>query len=340
MALNDIDSAAQNVPLGWLEPTVHTVYLKLLARTNDLQAIELVGNPNEARLHTYLEANNMLQRMGLSGSPDQGMLFGLAVPIVAHGFMGQAAISAPDLRGALEILARYTAIRSDFYRSGFTAGRKEGILSFVPRFDLGTHAPFVQAATIFSFMQLFEFLLPPLDLRQLQLELPWKLRDSATLQRKTGIAPPRYKSGSAVSLRLPAGLLARENISADERQYVMAVKACEEELAGLRGAMSARVKRVLEQHEGGHWPRLTEVAACLDVSRRTLVRKLAVEGTSYGALLNQTRCNFACWYLLNTQVSIDTISEKLGYSDGSNFSRTFRKWMSVTPNSYRRNHHC
>ena len=118
----------------------------------------------------------------------------------------------------------------------------------------------------------------------------------------------------------------------------MAVKACEEELAGLRGAMSARVKRVLEQHEGGNWPQLAQVASCLDISRRTLVRKLADEGTSYGTLLNQTRCNLACWYLHNTQVPIDTISDKLGYSDGSNFSRTFRKWMSITPNTYRQNH--
>lgn len=154
--------------------------------------------------------------------------------------------------------------------------------------------------------------------------------------KKAGIAQPKYNPGVTVRLRLPASLLTRENISADERQYAMAVKACEEELAGLRGAMSARVKGVLEQHEGGNWPPLTEVAECLGVSRRTLIRKLADQGTSYSELLNQTRCNLACWYQHNTQLPIDNISEKFGYSDGSNFSRTFRKWMNITPYSYRR----
>ena len=339
MALDDFAGVDTDVPLGWLAPTVHSIYLRLLARSQGLSLKEFVGNPGDAKLHTYLEVNNLFQRLGIQNSPDQGMLFGLAIPTVAHGFMGQAAVSAPDLRGALEILARFMIIRSDFYSAGFTADRHEGELKYRPRFNLGMHAPFVQAATVFSFVQLLEFLLSPQDLGLIRLELPWRFCDSSPLQEKFGICPPIYKSGDTVSLKVPACLLSKENMSADKRQYVMSVKACEEELAGLRGRMSARVKRVLEHHKGDKWPQLSEVAGYLEVSRRTLIRKLADENTSYSDLLLQTRCNLACWYLHNTRVPIDTISEKLGYSDGSNFSRTFRKWMRMTPNAYRR-HHC
>jgi hypothetical protein len=44
--------------------------------------------------------------------------------------------------------------------------------------------------------------------------------------------------------------------------------------------LGVRHTKVLEQHESGNWPRLTEVAECLGVSRRTLIRKLADQGTS------------------------------------------------------------
>ena len=338
MASSDIQKGVQDTPPGWLEPTVHTVYLRLLARSGEAPAEMQLGRSNAAKLHTYLETSNTLQRLGYPLTADQGMAFGLAVPVVAHGFMGLAAIAAPNLRGTLEILARYTTIRSDLYRSTFKTNAELGVLRFAPRFDLGVIAPFVQATTLFSFMQLFAFLLAPDELRQLRLELPWRIGNSDLLKGAFGIASPLYQRGSAVSLALPAALLAKENISSDYRQYGIAVRACEEELAELQGAMSARVKRVLEQREWGKWPQLVEVARGLGVSRRTLIRKLAEQGTSYGELLSQTRCDLSCWYLLNTRLPIDAIAEKVGYSDGSNFSRTFSAWMGMTPRVYRQEH--
>ena len=71
------------------------------------------------------------------------------------------------------------------------------------------------------------------------------------------------------------------------------------------------------------------------MSRRTLIRKLKTEGTSYQDLLDGVRQELAAWYLLETTVAVEQIAERLGCQDPSNFSRTFRRWFGVTPHSMR-----
>ena len=35
-------------------------------------------------------------------------------------------------------------------------------------------------------------------------------------------------------------------------------------------------------------------------------------------------------------LSVEAVAERLGYRDTSNFSRTFRRWLGMTPNAWRR----
>lgn len=63
---------------------------------------------------------------------------------------------------------------------------------------------------------------------------------------------------------------------------------------------------------------------------RTLIRRLQNEGPSYQQLLNTLREELACWLLVQTDDSIEAISNLLGYENSSNFSRTFRRWSGVT----------
>ena len=73
-----------------------------------------------------------------------------------------------------------------------------------------------------------------------------------------------------------------------------------------------------------------------EVTRRTLIRKLKAEGTSFQELLDDVRRELAAWYLLETSLPVERIAEKLGYQDPSNFSRTFQRWFGTTPLRMRR----
>lgn len=71
------------------------------------------------------------------------------------------------------------------------------------------------------------------------------------------------------------------------------------------------------------------------MSTRTLIRRLREEGSQYQELLDQVRQELACWLLVHTELSIEAVAERLGYSDTSNFSRTFRRWLGMPPNAFR-----
>ncbi|WP_074447813.1 AraC family transcriptional regulator [Bradyrhizobium yuanmingense] len=79
-----------------------------------------------------------------------------------------------------------------------------------------------------------------------------------------------------------------------------------------------------------------EAAAALGLSRRTLFRRLAQDGTAFQDLLDQTRASLACEYLENTHISVSEIAERCGFGDEANFRRAFTRWRTITPSAWRR----
>jgi len=77
------------------------------------------------------------------------------------------------------------------------------------------------------------------------------------------------------------------------------------------------------------------LAADLNVSRRTLQRRLADENTTYAALLDATRRDLALRYVEDPAKSITEIAFLLGYSQHSVFTRAFRRWTGKSPSRYR-----
>lgn len=58
-------------------------------------------------------------------------------------------------------------------------------------------------------------------------------------------------------------------------------------------------------------------------------------GRSFGADVIESRVQYACELLKNSQLSVKEISDCCGYSSSSYFVRQFRKKMGVTPGEYR-----
>lgn len=77
------------------------------------------------------------------------------------------------------------------------------------------------------------------------------------------------------------------------------------------------------------------VAAHLQVSVRTLNRRLAEEGSSYVEVLDRARFAISRMLLKETELSIKSIAELIGYSDPASFNRAFRRWTASTPLNWR-----
>ncbi|MCG6886542.1 MAG: AraC family transcriptional regulator [Proteobacteria bacterium] len=81
------------------------------------------------------------------------------------------------------------------------------------------------------------------------------------------------------------------------------------------------------------------IAGRLNLSRRSLQRKLREQSTSYRELLENTRKELAGQYMADKSYSISEITYLLGFSDPSNFNRAFRRWKGVSPSAYRNRPH-
>jgi len=82
-------------------------------------------------------------------------------------------------------------------------------------------------------------------------------------------------------------------------------------------------------------PSQSKIAELMGLSGRTLRRKLSREGLRYAELLEHAQQAMATQYLASTTLSIGAISYMVGYSEPSNFTRSFKKWTNLTPNDFR-----
>jgi AraC-like DNA-binding protein len=80
---------------------------------------------------------------------------------------------------------------------------------------------------------------------------------------------------------------------------------------------------------------LASVATAVAVSERTLQRRLRDEGTSFEALLDETRFALASSYLRDPALGIAEIAWLIGYAEIAAFYRAFRRWTGSTPAAYR-----
>ncbi|WP_317961226.1 AraC family transcriptional regulator [Phaeobacter inhibens] len=81
--------------------------------------------------------------------------------------------------------------------------------------------------------------------------------------------------------------------------------------------------------------RLGDAAAMLNVTPRTLMRRLEDEAASFQSIKDALRRDIAIRDLRAGHKSIEDISHDLGFSSSANFHRAFRRWTGGTTSSYR-----
>ncbi len=80
---------------------------------------------------------------------------------------------------------------------------------------------------------------------------------------------------------------------------------------------------------------IDRVAEELNLSRRTLQRRLSERDTQFLQVLQQVRTDRAQRYLADKRLSVTEIAFLLGYSDQGSFSAAFKSWCGASPLEYR-----
>jgi AraC-like DNA-binding protein len=128
--------------------------------------------------------------------------------------------------------------------------------------------------------------------------------------------------------KLRAGF-ATEGVNTFE-QYVQQARL--PEVYGVPG----RVVEVLQKRIGKSSLSIDFIAEEMNLSKRTLQRRLQQQCISFAQLRDQVRFHHSINYLIEHSMSIDSISASLDFSDRTSFTNAFKRWTGLSPSTFRK----
>lgn len=269
---------------------------------------------------------------GASGA-SIGILLGSQMRISAYGFVGFAALSAPTLRDAFSIAVRFAPMLSEMLSLRLEESTETASLVLAEGADLGAARELILSALVVGFARMSAALTgAPLG-AALQLGFPAP-QDVARVRH---LLPERaHFAGADTRLVLPRVALGLPLLQAEPSAERLAREHCERALQAVatESSLADRVRRMLASEERTFLS-VGQVAHRLHLSERTLKRKLMRESTSFLELLESERRQRATVLLRSTQLSVEQVADRLGYSEQGNFARAFRRWTGSSPRRFR-----
>ncbi|MDF1629888.1 MAG: helix-turn-helix domain-containing protein [Alcanivoracaceae bacterium] len=126
--------------------------------------------------------------------------------------------------------------------------------------------------------------------------------------------------------------------SPNDATFSAVKRILEDELSIGNGAMSFATvvhHELVKLANAGKYPSLEEFADRMNMSPRTLVRKLGKEDTSFKSITNEVWLRLAKELLLKTRYSIKKIALQTGFNTTNSFSRAFKSLVGETPLAWR-----
>jgi AraC-like DNA-binding protein len=330
------------------QPTVPGTYVLLLidvAERWNIQAGKLLSGEGlslEDCLHDGFRlprdsfARLIERAIELTGERGIGFLLGLQMRVSSHGVIGQAAMVARTLGEALEIARAYFDMPSSDLQ--LTIEREAGPRGDMVRLSLGERDGRYQLSEVGAQFLLTGFvaMAEALTGRKLRGEGVIRFPRPPYMDRYDHLIAGKLHFGGAFNgFIFDAAILDYPLVMSDPVAARIAREQCKEELRRLGGVRSlARQVRDLAFDEELGFASMEEVAEKLNITPRTLQRRLQAEGVVFRQLVENIRRHHAERLLLLNQKSIGEVSDLLGYSDVTNFSRAFRRWAGCSPRDY------
>jgi AraC-like DNA-binding protein len=288
----------------------------------------------------FSQVDRLLLRVAeASGRSDLAFELGQLLSASAHSFVGFGMLNSDTLDQALRFEAQYFRLVMPSFRMRYSSGPDFGEMQFTPllamsHLCLAFHLEAIGMAALREISDLTGDRRPPC---RLDLSIPEPLHS----RRYAELRDVRVRFGAdatpGVRLRLLDNPRGYPLAMADANARRVAEERCRrlvQQAAGVRRFADWVAMTLREVNEG--LPSLEELAAMLNLSKRTLNRYLEREGTSYRELSGRIQHQLACERLASGTMSVTEVAYSLGFSDSSNFARAFKAHAGHSPGEYRR----
>lgn len=301
-------------------------------------AAETLAQPDAQLTPTQVD---QLVHLGIqrTGRSDLGFETGKLIRLSSHDILGYAVLSAATVDAALRLLSRYFSLITPTYRMAYRRHPQQVEILFTPTLPISSLTLQVHLEVIAVAIHDHLNTLLAGGLRAAIVELSYDAPPHAARYRELHGIEVRFAQGHLPGARvlLDPALVQRPLALSDANALRMAEARCAALLNQVtnRSSLGDWLHGVLREASEGQ-PALEELAGILNLSPRTLERRLAQEGKSFRQIANRARHDRACDLLRADRLNVTQIAYQLGYTDAANFTRAFRREAGVSPSDYRR----
>lgn len=140
----------------------------------------------------------------------------------------------------------------------------------------------------------------------------------------------------AGALRVDRRMLDERFHSADDTVRKVALDYLQRRHPEPEHTLANQVHLALAESVGTTEPAIGNVARVLAMTTRTLQRRLAAEGTSYGQILDDVRRTAAHRFITTTDLPFGQVALLVGFTEASALTRAVRRWHGASPRELRR----
>ena len=278
----------------------------------------------------------LLDELALAiGEPDLGLALAKAAPRGLHGVGEFLVRSSPTIAQAVENLVRFNALFNPGLR--FSSSQTEALVSIdhtVPGHAdaMGRQGnEFVSALIVGVMRTLVDS--PRFEKVWFEHAAP---ADQGALREFFG--PATLEFGAATNgLSFDRALLAAPVKTGDAalfaylEEHALAALAARPKTDDLIDKLRYAIREALKQGE----PNVERLAVRLQLSGRTLQRRLADLKTSFQEVLDGVRYDLSRAYLRDEALDLSQVAFLLGYSELRAFDRAFKRWSGLAPREWR-----
>jgi AraC-like DNA-binding protein len=289
---------------------------------------------NTASVASRIDGTAFAQRLVRSceelGDATLAIDFGTRIGGAGFGLLGVAAATATTLRHAIGHLQRFEALTSTL---GHVRAELEGEIVNLVWQPANVVAPAVVEGILAGWVSFGRYLLGErADVRAVTFT---HCRSAALSSYESTLQAPVHFNAPRYSITVAAELLDAPSRFADARLNASLdawLDRCTAAVAAPTHLQATRqVARILGTQIGLEAADEGTAATALHVSRRTLQRHLAAEGTSFRHLLDAARAQQAVVALLRGGTPLAQLSWDVGFHEQSSLCRAVQRWTGYSP---------
>ena len=288
----------------------------------------------EARLPAVAYLKSIDAALSVSGDPAFGLHLGEQARSMMFDVVGPLAEHAATLRQALENMPRYSRLMAEGHEPELR--EKDNVVTICfPSLAGELSAVRVTAEFVMTAMQPMLRLFAGEHARPTHVSFAYAA--PAYVAEYVRIFGRAARFGHAFTeMEFPRAWLDKAQLYQSPDLYALLKTQADRTLGRLdRDApLSQRIERILAGHDLRELT-MEDVARELDLSARSLRRRMAAEGVSYNELVTRSRMDAAKRLLERPNASIQETAYAIGFASPAAFHRAFKRWTGMTPKQYR-----